>query len=200
MELTTIRPGLYRWTAPHPDYEPDPEPDSPADWPEQVGCVAYVGLDALVLIDPLVPDDLWPALDRLAHGRRVVVLTTIAFHRRSRDAVAERYSASTSRAKGNLPQGIETIPIPRAGETMIWIREHAALVPGDRILGGREGGLRVCPDSWLRYLPSGITGDELREALRPLLRLPIELVLVSHGEPVLSDGRDELERALSSGP
>jgi hypothetical protein len=199
MELTTIRPGLYRWTAPHPDYEPDPELDSPADWPEQVGCVAYEAPDALVLVDPLVPDELWPALDSLAAGRRVAVLKTIAFHRRSRDAVAERYFASTSRAKGNLPHGIETIPIPRAGETMIWIPEHAALVPGDRILGGRDGGLRVCPDSWLHYLSSGITGDELREALRALLRLPIELVLVSHGEPVLSGGRDELERALSSG-
>lgn len=196
MELTELRPGLYRWTAPHPAYEPDSEPDSPADWPEQVGCVAYDAPDALLLIDPLVPDSLWPALDRLAKGRRVAVLTTIAFHRRSRDAVAERYGASTSRAKKTLPQGVETIPIPRAGETMIWIPEHAALVPGDRILGGRDGGLRICPDSWLRYLTSGITGPELREALRPLLDLPIELVLVSHGEPVLAGGREALEPAL----
>jgi hypothetical protein len=197
MEPTQIRPGLYRWTAPHPDFVPDPEPGSPADWPEQVGCVAYEAPDALVLIDPLVPDPLWPALDRLVEGRRVAVLTTIGFHRRSRDAVAERYGASTSRAKKSLPQGVETIPIPRAGETMVWIPEHAALVPGDRILGGRDDGLRICPDSWLRYLQSGITGAELREALRPLLQLPIELVLVSHGEPVLSGGRDALERALA---
>jgi hypothetical protein len=196
MELGQIRPGLYRWTAPHPAYEPDPEPDSPADWPEQVGCVAYEAPDALVLIDPLVPDSLWPALDRLAEGRRVAVLTTIGFHRRSRDAVAERYGASTSRAKKTLPRGVETLPIRRAGETMVWIPEHAALVPGDRILGG-DGGLRLCPDSWLRYLPSGMTGAELREALRPLLDLPIELVLVSHGEPVLSGGRDALDQALA---
>jgi hypothetical protein len=197
MELMQIRPGLYRWTASHPAYEPDAEPDSPADWPEQVGCVAYEAPDALVLIDPLVPDALWPALDRLAEGRRVAVLTTIGFHRRSRDAVAERYGASTSRAKETLPRGVETLPIRRAGETMVWIPEHAALVPGDRILGGRDGGLRLCPDSWLRYLSSGMTGAELREALRPLLRLPIELVLVSHGDPVLSGGRDALERALA---
>jgi hypothetical protein len=197
MELTEIRPGLYRWTAPHPAYEPDPEPGSPADWPEQVGCVAYEAPDALVLIDPLVPDSLWPRLDRLAEGRRVVVLTTIGFHRRSRDTVAERYGASMSRAKKTLPTGVETIPVRRSGETMVWIPEHAALVPGDRILGGRDGGLRVCPDSWLGYLPSGMTGGELRETLRPLLDLPIELVLVSHGEPVLSGGRDALERALA---
>jgi hypothetical protein len=196
VELTQLRRNLYRWTAPHPDYEPDPEPDSPADWPEQVGCVAYEAADALVLIDPLVPDELWPALDRLSEGRSVVVLTTIGFHRRSRDAVVERYGASTSRAKRTLPRGVETIPIPSAGETMVWIPEHAALVPGDRILGGRDGGLRMCPDSWLRYLPSGITREELREALRPLLQLPIELVLVSHGEPVLERGRTALERAL----
>jgi hypothetical protein len=196
MELTQIRPGLYRWTAPHPDYETDPEPDSPADWPEHVGCVAYEAPDALVLIDPLVPGSLWPALDRLAKGRRVAVLTTIGFHRRSRAAVAERYGASTSRAKKTLPAGVETIPIRRAGETMVWIPEHAALVPGDRILGDGDGGLRLCPDSWLRYLASGMTEAELREALRPLLGLPIDLVLVSHGEPVLSGGRDALERAL----
>jgi hypothetical protein len=193
MELTELRPGLYRWTAPHPDYEPDPEPDSPADWPEQVGCVAYQTPEALVLIDPLVPEELWPALDRLVEGRTVTVLTTIAFHSRSGDEVVKRYDASA-----RLTQGVEMIRIPRAGEAMVWIPEHAALVPGDRILGGRDGGLRVCPDSWLGYLPSGITGEELREALRPLLQLPIELVLVSHGDPVLSGGRDELERALSS--
>jgi hypothetical protein len=197
MELTQIQPGLYRWTARHPAYEPDAEPNSPADWPEQVGSVAYEAPEALVLIDPLVPDSFWPALDRLAEGRRVAVLTTIGFHRRSRDAVAERYGASTSRAKKTLPTGVETIPVRGSGETMVWIPEHAALVPGDRILGGREGGLRLCPDSWLRYLPSGMTGAELREALKPLLRLPIELVLVSHGEPVLSGGRDALERALA---
>jgi hypothetical protein len=197
MELRQIRPGLYRWTASHPAYEPDAEPDSPADWPEQVGCVAYEAPDALVLIDPLVPDSLWPALDRLTEGRRVAVLTTIGFHRRSRDAVAERYGASTSRAKRTLPRGVETLRIRGAGETMVWIPEHAALVPGDRILGGRDGGLRLCPDSWLRYLSSGMTGAELREALRPLLRLPIELVLVSHGDPVLSGGREALERALA---
>ena len=223
MELIELRAGLYRWTAPHPDYEPDAEPDSPADWPEHVGSVAYEAPEALVFIDPLVPDELWPALDQLAaaplavpppgsralpatrvnrpvdtpdfarrpEGRSVVVLTTIPFHGRSGDAVVRRYDASA-----RLTPGVEMIRIPRAGEAMVWIPEHRALVPGDRILGGREGGLRVCPDSWLRYLPSGITGDELREALRPLLELPIELVLVSHGEPVVDGGHAALEEAL----
>jgi hypothetical protein len=37
---------------------------------------------------------------------------------------------------------------------------------------------------------------ELREALRPLLDLPVELVLVSHGEPVLEHGRAAIAAAL----
>jgi len=198
--MDELRLGLWRWTARHPGWEADAEPDSPADWPPEVGCVAYAASDALVLVDPLVPDHFWPELDALVerHGRRVAVLNTISWHRRSRESVAERYEATTSRAKKTLPQGVETIPIPGAGEVMVWLPQHGALVPGDRILGDGDGGLRVCPDSWLRYLSSGITGSELRKALQPLLDLPIELVLVSHGEPVLEEGRTALARALDT--
>jgi hypothetical protein len=196
MPLRELRAGLYRWTADHPDWEPDAEPESPADWPRQVGSVAYESQDALVLVDPLVPEEVWPELDRLAERHpRVAVLTSISFHRRSRDEVVRRYGASTSRAKASLPSGVVTIPIRRAGETMVWLPEHRALVPGDRILGDR-GRLRLCPDSWLRYLRNGLDGSELRRALRPLLDLPIELVLVSHGEPVLEGGHEALARAL----
>jgi hypothetical protein len=38
--------------------------------------------------------------------------------------------------------------------------------------------------------------SQLRKALRPLLDLPVEMVLVSHGEPVLSSGREAIVRAL----
>jgi hypothetical protein len=195
-----LRPGLLRWTAPHPDWEPA-EPESPADWPQEVGSVAYESADAFLLVDPLVPEDLWPALDERVerHGRRVHVLTTVRFHRRSREEVVARYGASTSRARAALPRGAETIVVRGAGETMVWLPEHGALVPGDRLLGALDGGLRLCPPSWLRYLRSGLTTAGLRDALRPLLELPIELVLVSHGEPVLADGRRALERALRRG-
>jgi hypothetical protein len=37
---------------------------------------------------------------------------------------------------------------------------------------------------------------DLATRLRPLLDLPIESVLVSHGEPVLTDGRAALADAL----
>ena len=200
--LNEIRPGLWRWTARHPEWRAPDEPDDPYDWPPDVGSVAYRARDAFVFVDPLVPSDgeeLWRSLDSLvdAHGKRVAVLTTIKFHRRSRDEVAKRYRASTSRARRDLPAGVETIPIRGAGETMVWIPEHRALIPGDRILGGKTGiGLRMSPRSWGRYLPGGLSRPDLRAALRPLLDLPIEIVLVSHGEPVLIDGREELARAI----
>ena len=70
-----------------------------------------------------------------------------------------------------------------AGETMVWLPHLRALIPGDRLLGDDAGGVRLARDSWLRYLPSGMRRQELRAALRPLLDLPIELVLVSTASP-----------------
>jgi hypothetical protein len=201
--LVELAPGLHRWTARHPDADPSPDPGSPADWGPDVGCVAYEAPDALVLVDPLVPDDradLRDALDALVrrHGRRVALLTTLQFHRRSREELAARYDASTSRARAALPEGVETVQIKGAGETMVWLPEPRALVPGDRLIGADNGGLRLCAESWLRYLPSGMRAPELREALRPLLDLPVEMVLASHGEPVLRGGRDAIARALEA--
>jgi hypothetical protein len=192
VDLQQVSPGLWRWTAPHPDWEASKQEGDPADWPRDVGSVAYETAETLVLIDPLVPSEEADALDELAERKdRVAILTTLKFHRRSRDELVERYDAATT-----PPAEVEAIEIPGAGETMYWIPEHRALVPGDRILGNRTAGLRMCSEQWLRYL-GGYTQVDLRAGLRPLLDLPVEMVLVSHGEPVLSDGHDALERALA---
>jgi hypothetical protein len=198
--LRRIRPGLWRWTAPHPAWTPDARPESPADWPRDVGSVLCDVPEATVLIDALLPPDregFLRELDAHIHRRRLPVfaLSTIGFHRRSRDELAERYRGTTSRARRALPAGLEPLPIRGAGETMFWLPEHRALVPGDRIMGA-PGGLRLCPESWLGYLPSGIGLSELRRALRPLLELPIARVLVSHGRPVISGGHAALAAAL----
>jgi hypothetical protein len=195
--LAELRPGLWRWTARHPDADPDPKPGSPADWPAEVGCVACAAPGALVVIDPLVPSgheaSFWAAMDGLVerHGPRVAVVTTIQWHRRSRDALVARYDASTSRAKDALPGR-------RGGEVMVWLEEHGALVPGDRLIGDGAGGVRLCPPSWLNYLRTKITVADLRDALAPLRDLPVEMVLVSHGDPVLRDGAKAIERALAA--
>jgi hypothetical protein len=200
VDAREIVQGLYRWTARHPAAVPDAEPGSVNDWPADVGSVAYLAADALLVIDPLLPEDergFWAWLDELADQReRMSVVTTIQFHRRSRDRVAERYGASTSRARDKLPDGVEPLPIRGAGETMFWLAEPGALVPGDRLLNYGEAGLRVCPDSWMRYLPTRPSEAELRRRLRFLLELPVRSILVSHGEPVVRDARPALARAL----
>jgi hypothetical protein len=199
--LAQLAAGLWRWTVAHPAWRPGAAKDSPADWPPEVGCVLCDTPESTVLIDPLLPpcdDRFLRVLDRHVRERQrpVTVLTTIGFHRRSRYFLAERYGASTSRARKSLPAGVDAHRIRGAGETMFWLTEHRALVAGDRVLGAPGGGLRLSPPSWLAYLPRPMTVAELAEALRPLLELPIERVLVSHGEPVLSGGRDALAEAL----
>ncbi|MEK6252539.1 MAG: hypothetical protein AABM43_11450 [Actinomycetota bacterium] len=202
MELSEICPGLFRWTARHPEWRPGAAPGSSGDWPEEVGCVLYEAPDTTVLIDPLLPPDRegsLRALDQRLHGRGrpVSILTTIGFHRRDGDELARRYGATTSRAKKNLPAGVESFPVRRAGETIFWLPEHRALVPGDRIISAPGGGLQVCPQSWLRYLSDPVTIAQLKQALGPLLELPVERVLVSHGKPVLADARRALAAALA---
>ena len=202
IEATRIRSGLWRWSTPHPEWRPDAAADSPADWPREVGSVLCDAADATVLIDPLLPSHRERFLRGLdehvgERGLPVAVLITIGFHRRSRDELRDRYGASTSRARKSLPAGVESFPVRGAGETLFWLAEHRALVPGDRIIGASGGGLRLCPESWLRYLPSGLGIRELRDRLRPLLELPIVSVLVSHGDPVLRDGHAALAEALA---
>jgi hypothetical protein len=218
MLFEELRPNLHRWTARHPEWNPNATPDSTADWPELVGSVAYEAPDALAVVDPLVPDGgsrsagdeqsadgeeeeeeaFWTTMDASAErcGSRVAVLTTIQFHRRSRDRFVERYGASTSRARESLPASVETLPLHGFGECLVWLPEHGALISGDRLVGDAEGGLRLCAESWLGYLKDSVTLDDLRTELQPLLELPIEMVIVSHGEPVLEGGRDALLRAL----
>ena len=93
-----------------------------------------------------------------------------------------------------VPKGVEPHPLRGAGETLFWLPAAAALVAGDRLLGGPGGSLRVCPESWLRGVRVDRAG--VAELLRPLLELAIERVVVSHGEPVLHDGRAALARAI----
>ena len=196
MDAAEIAPGLWRWTAPHPEWEPDAEPESPGDWPQLVGSVQFESRGGIVVfVDPQLPPRpaaLWAWADERVRGRPVFVVTTVEWHDRSRDAFLERYAAVDV-----APRDIELLPFPGLGETMVWIPAHRTLVPGDRIIGARGGGLRLCTESWLRHLPEKPRLADLRAQLEPLLALPVERVLVSHGQPVLSGGAEALARALS---
>jgi glyoxylase-like metal-dependent hydrolase (beta-lactamase superfamily II) len=192
VRVQEVAAGLWRWTGLHPEWKPsDAGPDG---WDREVGCVYYEGPDAVVLVDPLAPPEdeerFWAALDRDVEraGKPVRVLLTVSWHGRSAAAVAERYGAATD---GALPAGVEAHAAPAGEETAYWLPAHRALVFGDAVLGA-GGGVRLCPESWLEG-----TLAQLEDELRPLLDLPVERLLVSHGVPVLQDGRAALGLALA---
>jgi hypothetical protein len=193
LELTAIRPGLWRWTAPHPDWQPSSAAE-PSDWPQEVGCVLYETDGHAVFIDPLAADDdaFWSWADARCAGREVCVLETIRFHRRSRDRFIERYGASTQ-----PPPVVEPLEFALGEETVYWIGKQSALIPGD-LLVSSGGELELCPQSWLDYLAGRPDRHTVAAALAPLRALAVELVLVSHGPPVRSDGAAAVARALDA--
>lgn len=187
MEHWEVVPGLWHWAAPHPAWEPGAEPESVGDWPELVGShLAEVGGE-LVIVDPLVTDEAgWAWLDERVAGRPVHVLTTNPAHGRSRAEVLARYGGDEV-----APAGVRLIGVGE--ETLVHLEPYATLITGDRIIGDARGGLRRCPPSW-----SELPDAELRERLLGVLELPVERVLVSHGESLFSEAGPALRAAIEA--
>jgi hypothetical protein len=200
MEVQELRPGLWRWTASHPEW------DHAQHWGPDVGSVYAELPDAVVVVDPLVPADederFWSALDRDVErlGLPVRVLLTVHWHERSVAAVLDRYDAKLWRPeeKGELPAGVRPEIVKGADwvEAMYFLEPHRALVIGDLLIG-KNGGIEL-PIEWFPKAEREWAERELKPELRQRLgALPIELVLVSHGEPVLEDGAAAVDAALS---
>ncbi len=198
MSVEEIAPGLLRWTAAHPEWKPAAEPGSSDDWDPIVGSVLYEAPGAVVLFDPLLPaedrDGFLGWLDDRVAGRAVSILTTIRWHRRDRELLAGRYAANSSRAWNAVPRGVASKPMRGGGETIYWLEEVSALVFGDTLIGAGPGEVTVCPESWLSEVRVDRPG--LAHLMGQLIELPVERLLVSHGEPILHDGRAALARAL----
>jgi hypothetical protein len=214
MEVQNLNDGLWRWTGLHPGWTP--EKGGPEGWEREVGCVYYEADGAVALIDPLVPPEnrerFLAALDGDVEraGLPVHVLLTVFWHARSAREIADRYGGeiwahehvhdveqrevepTRTFATGDaLPGGVRARDAARFDEAIFWLPRCRALVFGDVVLGAPDG-VRLPPASWR----SGMDDSALKEALRPLLELPVELLLVSHGEPVATGGREALARVL----
>ena len=201
MDVRELRPGLWRWTAAHPEWE------HAENWGPEVGSVYAELPDALVMVDPLVPQDeedrFWEALDRDVErvGKPVHVLLTVHWHERSVAAVLGRYKATLWRPeeKGTLPAGVHAEVVKGSDwvEALFFLEPHRALIAGDLLIGKAGGGIEL-PVGWFPKGEQDWAEQELKPELRKrLAELPIELVVVSHGEPVLDDGAAALERALA---
>ncbi len=200
-----LRPGLWRWTAHH------------EEWKKEVAAVAVANESELVLVDPILVGDQWDQLERALDGRQLQVLLTIHWHARSAAEVAERFdnariwAHSRNRAAvkrrtpvtdvfrlvDELPAGLVALEARPRSEVLYWEPRSRALIAGDALLGnGEKGeGLHTCPASWL---PVSTDLAELRKALRPALDLPVELVLPSHGAPVLIGAKQALAGATAA--
>ncbi|HXE93928.1 MAG TPA: hypothetical protein VN544_09035 [Gaiellaceae bacterium] len=201
MDVRELRPGLWRWTAAHPEWE------HAEHWGPEVGSVYAELPDALVMVDPLVPQDeedrFWEALDRDVErvGKPVHVLLTVHWHERSVAAVLDRYKATLWRPeeKGELPAGVHAEVVKGSDwvEALFFLEPHRALIAGDLLIGKAGGGIEL-PVGWFPKGEQDWAQQELKPELRKrLAELPVELVVVSHGEPVLEDGAAALERALA---
>lgn len=194
--MDEIAPGLRRWTSWHDE------------WEDEVASLAVETADGLVLIDPLDTPQEVTAPDH--------VLITVFWHGRStRELGAKHVWASTRsaqplknrhvvvtdafRAGDTLPGGIQAFQTARATEVVFWLPDQRAVVVGDVLLGAgakprpTSNPLRLCPERWL----GKSTHEDLKKSLRPLLGLPVEMVLVSHGLPLQADGKRALAAALA---
>jgi glyoxylase-like metal-dependent hydrolase (beta-lactamase superfamily II) len=161
------------------------------------------------VLDPLAPaddaDEVWARLDATPPTLAIVLKPD---HVRDVDLFVRRYGA---RAFGpdlffrddipeaelepiwpgtELPGGFVALYDGRGrNETPLWLPEQRALVFADA-LTAPDGDLRVWATPWHE--------QSVLPALRALLDLPFELVIVAHGEPV--HDRAQFERALEREP
>ena len=219
MEIEQLRPRLWRWTATHPDWSP--EEGGPDGWQPEVSSHALVEEDALVLIDPLVPADdeerFWHALDTRRRAPRPAADPADGVLARAQLADDPRPLSGCARlgTRGGGGEGA------RAGRVHghVHVRGHAAgrsRGEGDRlhdrgaaldsIPARARSGRRPARHARRRRprLPRLVArrGSLACGAPRPaaalLLDLPIELVLLAHGEPVRENAHAALEAALTA--
>ena len=92
-------------------------------------------------------------------------------------------------AGDRLPVGVEAFPGQKPNDAVLWIESHRAVIAGDTLADFGEG-----PQINPRWLRAGVTREQVVDGLRPLLALPVEHLLETHGGHF---DRAALERALS---
>ena len=88
-----------------------------------------------------------------------------------------------------LPAGVEAIELDGEPQQVVFlIGEHATLVTGD-VLSGTGGRLHVFGDE--------ADPERLLPALAALADLPIERVIIPHGDPILTDASARIRSAVA---
>lgn len=215
-----IRPGLWHWQAPHPEWRPG-EP-----WDPHVSSYAVDTGGNLLLFDPQgVPSDLLA----LVPDRKTIIILTCPWHERDSRRLVERFNVPVYTPLPDTTQDIMrkfNVSAERAGDgapDLIWLLrekqgEAHPFKPGDHLPFGIdvfEGQWHNDTVLWIASHNAIICGDtlvdfgngleinlrwrpdareQIANRLRHMLELPVEHLLATHGGPM---DRATLERAIS---
>ena len=221
--MRELRPGLWHWQAAHPDWRPSEPWDErissyaiddgerlllfdPLAPPIEMEKLAADRETAIVLTAPWHERDAQSLVERLGVPVYTPLpdtaqdlmdmygLTAEQAGDGSPDVVwllrEKKGEARTYSSGDRLPFGADVFAGHKKNDTVLWFESRRAVISGDT-LGDFGRGLEI-NERWLR---PGVTREEIAEGLRPLLALPVEHVLATHGGPT---DRAALERALSS--
>jgi len=192
--MREILPGVWHWTAEHPDIH------------QAVSC--YYLEDAGAAVDPLLPDGGLKAFGDWAVQQ---VILTNRLHGRDAPELADAFSATVRVPRAGLshfqgkPFAVE--PYDPGDEVAPGVRAHelAAISPDDGVLHvhaglgalhfadgllQRDGELALMPDE-LMDDPEAVRRATF-ERLEGLLDLDFDALLFAHGDPIATGGRDQL--------
>jgi hypothetical protein len=203
VELRDVAPGLWLWRQPHPDWQEG------FDWEPHVSSWCVESGGEVIVLDPLAaPPSAGDVWQRLEARSPTVAVVLKADHVRDVDLFVRWYGV---RALGpwlywkgdvpktelepvepgdELPGGLLALDDGRGRmETPVYLPEQKALVFADGM---------TAPGGTLRIWNTKRYEEQTLPAIRALLELPFEHVLVSHGEPVHT--RADFEAALARDP
>jgi glyoxylase-like metal-dependent hydrolase (beta-lactamase superfamily II) len=217
-----LRPGLWHWEAPHPGWQPtEPWSENVSSYAVDDGerlllfdplavPIELVGRaadreTAIVLTAPWHERDARGLVERLGVPVYTPLPDTAEDLMRTYGITAEQAGdgspdvrwlrdgeageAHWYSAGDRLPVGVQAFPGQKPNDLVLWIESRRAVVAGDTLVDFGEG-LQINR----RWLPAGVTREQVVDGLRPLLALPLEHVLPTHGGPT---DRAALERVLS---
>ncbi len=224
--MEELAAGVHSWTAPHPEYRTAAE--EVRSYALVAGEALLIVDPQLPGYDDDRRRLLLAGLDLLVEAAgRLELLVTIPYHTRSAETLYERYSRKLPTLIWGHPgvkkrltrlAPLETIPQvaagaaasiadgaaeaytigkPRRSEHPIHVPALRAVVFGDAVVGA-EGGVRFWSQSggagpdWYR--------DVFAPTVSPLVELDLDHVLVTHGPPVIGEGRRALTECLAAPP
>jgi glyoxylase-like metal-dependent hydrolase (beta-lactamase superfamily II) len=217
-----LAPGLWHWKAPHPGWRPS-EPWNqhvssyalddgerlllfdPLGLPSDIEERAADRDTSIVLTAPWHERDAQSLVERLGVPVYTPLPDTAEYLMQKYGVTAEQAGdgspdvvwllkegigeAHVYAAGDRLDVGVEAFPGEKPNDMVLWIESHRTVIAGDTLVDfGR--GLEINP----RWLGPDLTLDQVVEGLRPLLDLPVEHALATHGGPY---DRAALEQALS---